>query len=198
MLIPVNMIFNFSWRGGSLSLMWRRRFRGGGQREVSAAFHPSKPARLVSGSLKFLLSSPHFSALKPQFLPQATCWLMSTCSASPPLFNLHSVALSLSLSVISLLQSTLPSLLSQEDTFLYKFSPCVFLAALCFPLCHSFSRHSFLHPGGITINCLWQHISRQSSLIFVSFHSLPTSLFFFLWLTFLSSVSAPSPSTKAC
>lgn len=134
-------------------------------REVSEAFLHSKPAGLVSGSLKFLL---FFSFL----LSEATISAQSDMLAHVHLLGLSSsLPPSLSFSVISLLHSTLLSLWVRTT----KFS-CPSLVALCFPLCQPFL--SFQHLDVIAINSPWRHRSRQSSLIFVSFHYLPTLFFF--------------------
>lgn len=179
--------------------MWSR-FGGGGRGRYLWHSTPSRPAGLVSGSLKFLLSSLHFSFPKPQFLPQAACWLMSTCADSPPLFHLHSFSLH-SLSPCCRAHC----FLCESGSFYSLWLPCVSLS-----VAHSLNKRSsllsLLHPHVITMNSLWWHRSRQSSssLIFASFQPpspfpppFPT-FYFFLQLTFLFSVSAPLLSSVAC
>lgn len=172
--VNVNNADSWSARGeGSISL-----YEGGDVEENRGGIcgiPPLRPAGPVSGSLKFLLSSLLLST-EPQFLPRATCWLMSTCSAScllPPLALCYLLVAELTHSSVD-----------QEDKE-------------CFPFCHLFFL-LFSHAYVITINPLWWHGSRQSSLTSVPSHRLSVCSFSFSSPFSPPTVSARSFSSQAC
>ena len=88
------------------------------------AFHPSKPAGLVSGSLKFLFSSllPSEATVSAPSDMLALVHLLGLASSPPP-----------SLSLCYLPAAGAHSFLCESGRQRQSF---VFLAALCFPLCH--------------------------------------------------------------
>lgn len=131
------------------------------------AFNPSRPAGLVSGSLKFLLSS--------LLLSEAT-----VCAPSDKLAHVHllglaflsSTSLFLSLCYLTAADHTALSGRRFSRNFLWlslwlsRASVSVTLSPLAF---------SFPYPDVIATNPPRRHRSRKSSLIFVFFRFLPNS-----------------------
>lgn len=132
------------------------------------AFNPSRPAGLVSGSLKFLLSS--------LLLSEATVCAPSDKLAHVHLLGLAFLYLSLSLSLLS--HCCRPRCFVCESgrrfsrnflwlsLWLSRASVSVTLSPLAF---------SFPYPDVIATNPPRRHRSRKSSLIFVFFRFLPNS-----------------------
>lgn len=75
-----------------LSVVSRRRLREGSQEQLSVAFLPSKTCPAGFWVIKIPLLFP-YPARSHSFSPPATCWLMSTCSTSPPPLSLSLVYL---------------------------------------------------------------------------------------------------------
>lgn len=156
--------------------MWSRRFR---EKEDVGGICGIPLLQTCWAGFRVIKIPPLLSSL---LLSEATVSAPSDMLAH---VHLHSLASSLppplflSALVISLLQST------QLSLWVRKFLlwlPCDSLSVAPF-LDKRSSVLSFLHPHVITMNSLWQHTARYSSLIFVFFHLppplLPPTLHFF-------------------